>query len=236
MLKTTTHWLNREKIPNGFKPFPSLPAVTIGGNVNNSQSRSLSESTSSSLLQRAKQQDPVAWERIAQLYTPRIYQICRQAGLHTSDAADVTQEVFRSVSVSLSKFRKEHSGDSFRGWLWTITRNKIRDHFRNMAKRPNATGGSSLQEQFQQLPEAPPLEDDDRAGEMRSSLLRRAMEIMQTDFEETTWQAFWLTAVEQQPAADVSDILGIKVPAVYMAKSRVLRRLREELDGMDLFD
>jgi RNA polymerase sigma-70 factor (ECF subfamily) len=62
------------------------------------------------------------------------------------------------------------------------------------------------------------------------------MGIMRGDFEERTWHAFWETAVEKRQAGDVAQTLGISLGAVYMAKSRVLRRLREELDGLDLIE
>jgi len=198
---------------------------------------SLSESTSRSLLLRARERDAEAWLRLTAIYTPLVYQWCRGAGLQVSDAADVAQEVFRSVASSLHHFHKERPQDSFRGWLWTITRNKIRDHFRNLAQRPNAAGGSEAQLQLQQLPSEPPPElHESLSRTPHSRLAQRAIAMMQTDFEESTWRAFWLTAVELQSAQDVADQLHLSRAAVYQAKSRVLRHLREELEGLDLLD
>jgi RNA polymerase sigma-70 factor (ECF subfamily) len=195
------------------------------------------ESTSRSLLRRAKERDAAAWERLTAIYSPLVYQWCRRAGLQSNDAADVAQEVFRSVVTALDGFRKERPEDSFRGWLRTITRNKIRDHFRAGAADAAARGGTTAHVQLQQAPEkAPSLEDRESGRQLSSQLARRAVALMESDFAETTWRSFWLTAVEQQPAAAVAAQLGISVPAVYMAKSRVLRRLREELDGLDLVD
>jgi RNA polymerase sigma-70 factor (ECF subfamily) len=92
------------------------------------QSAEFSGSTSSSLLERAKSRDPDAWRWLAEFYGPLVYNWARAAGLQPSDAADVAQEVFRSVSVKLADFRHDRTHDSFRGWLWTITRNKVRDY------------------------------------------------------------------------------------------------------------
>ena len=99
-------------------------------------------STASSLLERARQQTPGAWERLTTLYGPLVYSWSRRAGLQAEDAADVVQDVFRAVVIHLSGFRRERSGDSFRGWLWTITQNKIRDLRRRQAGRPEAVGGT----------------------------------------------------------------------------------------------
>jgi RNA polymerase sigma-70 factor, ECF subfamily len=196
-----------------------------------------SGSTSRSLLRRAREHDSDAWEKLTAVYTPLVYQWCRHAGLQVSDAADVAQEVFRSVVVGLDGFRKERPEDTFRGWLWTITRNKIRDHFRDHAGRPDAQGGTDAQLRLQQLPDAAPSDPDDTTGErLHSKLACHAVSLMQTDFEEVTWRAFWLTAVELQQPQAVAAQLDMSVTAVYKAKSRVLRRLREDLDGLDLID
>jgi RNA polymerase sigma-70 factor (ECF subfamily) len=196
-----------------------------------------SESTSRSLLRRARERDAAAWEKLTAVYSPLVYEWCRRAGVRINDAADVVQEVFRSVATGLSGFRKDRPGDTFRGWLWTITRNKIHDHFRVRTELPDARGGTAAQFALQQLPDETP-RDAEQAEDARlqSKLARRAVCLMQSDFEESTWQAFWLTAVEQQPAQAVAEQLDMSTAAVYMAKSRVLRRLREELDGLDLME
>jgi len=117
-----------------------------------------SGSTSTSLVYRARQHDPLAWDRLTRCYGPLVYGWNRRAGLQDSDAADVMQEVFAAVASNLSNFRRDGPGQSFRGWLWTITRNKIRDHFRREAKRPLA-GGTNVRLQVEQAAEqevAPP--------------------------------------------------------------------------------
>jgi RNA polymerase sigma-70 factor (ECF subfamily) len=197
----------------------------------------LSGSTSASLLQRARERNTDAWEKLTAVYSPLVYQWCRQAGLQSHDAADVVQEVFSAVNSGLDRFRRQQPQDSFRGWLWTITRNKIRDYFRARAKQAAAAGGTTANLRFQSLPDEIPGEPDDRSSQQwQSKLARRAVALMQTDFAESTWRAFWLTAVEHQPAASVAEQLEMSVAAVYMAKSRVLRHLRREFAGLDLAD
>ncbi len=190
---------------------------------------------SSTLLGRLRLREPEAWERLTGLFGPLAYGWCRRAGLAPADAADVTQEVFRAVARSLDRFRRDRPGDSFRGWLAVICRNKIRDHYRRVATRPEVLGGTDFQQRLADLPDAE--SDDSLVGSSPGSeesrgVLHRAVALIQTDFEEKTWRAFWETAVEDRSAADVAGELRLSVNAVYKAKSRVLRRLRDELGGL----
>ena len=194
-----------------------------------------SVSVSSTLLVRLRQQDPDAWQRLVQLYGPTVYGWCRHAGLRPADAADATQEVFRSVANGLENFRRDRQGDSFRGWLAAIARNRIRDHFRRVAQQPQVRGGTDFHQQVQALPDlidAASTEDGDVVDSQQRGVLRRAVALVEAEFEPRTWQAFWRTAVEHAAPADVASDLGVSVNAVYKAKSRVLRRLREELAGL----
>jgi RNA polymerase sigma-70 factor (ECF subfamily) len=192
-----------------------------------SRSEGGSSSTSVSLLDRARRQEQLAWGRLVELYSPLVYRWCRQWGLSGSDAADVGQDVLQSVWQALPAF--EHSGrtGAFRRWLKTIAHNKTRDHWRRQAAEPAMHGG--------ELPVdiAGPTTDglvEDRAAEdsERNWLYRRAVELLQTDFAESTWKAFWLVVIDGRPAHDVADELGVSLNAVYIAKSRVLSRLRAE--------
>jgi RNA polymerase sigma-70 factor, ECF subfamily len=179
-------------------------------------------STASSLLARLRVQDRDAWVRLAKLYGPLVYSWCRRRGLQENDAADVMQEVFRAVALHI----KDFAAGSFRGWLWTITRNKILDHMRRMQRRPEAHGGSDAQERMQQVPETL---DESSPESTTGNLVRHALELIRPDFTDATWQAFWRVMMEDQAPADVATALGLTLNAVYIAKSRVLRRLRDEL-------
>jgi RNA polymerase sigma-70 factor (ECF subfamily) len=185
------------------------------------------------LIERVINLDPDAWQRLSRLYSLLVYRWCRRAGLQDSDAADVVQEVFRAVAGGISRFRHDQPSDSFRGWLYTITKNKIHDHFRQHTARPDAVGGSDAQSQLLQIPDTLSAESD--AGDefdAASSIAHRALELVRGEFEERTWQAFLRTAVGGQAPAIVADDLEMSVGAVCTAKWRVLRRVRQELEGL----
>src|SRR5262245_3318945 len=174
-----------------------------------------------SLLERLRTGQAGAWERLARLYGETVYVWCRRAGVSEADAADVSQEVFAAVARHVADFRRERPGDSFRGWLWTITRNKVRDHWRRRADRAHAAGGTTAQEVMHQVPE-PASPDAEAGGEAGpGDLYRRALELIQSEFEERTWRAFLMATVEARPPADVAAELGMTPGAVYIAKSRV---------------
>lgn len=185
------------------------------------------QSTSSSLLDRVKALDDEAWARLVDLYGPLIYYWCRQSHVDAEDAADVSQEVFRSVAKNIFAFRKDRPGDTFRGWLWTITRNKLLDHLREKAAKPRAAGGSDFHQQLQELPalEEP---NSGSSGAIRL-LLQRALDQIRGDFSDQTWLAFCGTVLEGRTSTDIAAELGTSPNAVRKAKVRVLQRLREEL-------
>lgn len=190
--------------------------------------------TSPSLLVRVVGRDPEAWTRLSRLYGPLVYQWARRCGLAEADAADVVQEVFAVLSLRIGDFRRRGPGDTFRGWLWTIARNKVRDLARRSRDRAAADGGTAAYQRLQQLPDdAPePWSSDDERSAAEQGVAARALELIRTEFEPTTWQAFWIATVEGRTAAEIAARLGLTKHAVHQAKYRVLRRLREELDGL----
>jgi RNA polymerase sigma-70 factor (ECF subfamily) len=190
--------------------------------------------TSLGLLERARAHDPAAWDRLVQLYSPLVDRWCRQASLQDADADDVRQEVLMAVARGLDNFRRDAAVGTFRGWLRAITRHKIANHWRRTPPG-QAAGGSDAYEQFQQIP-AQGSEDtpDPATAEETDVLYRRALHLLATEFEEGTWKAFWRVVVEGQRPADVAADLNVTRNAVYLAKSRVMTRLREEF--RDLID
>lgn len=185
--------------------------------------------TSLSLLDRVRAADPQAWQRLVHVYSPLIFSWCRRTGLGPDDAADVMQDVWQSVSGAIGRFRRADGAGTFRGWIWTITRNKLRDHFRAHTDEAAAEGGSTACARLREVPDGEPEDSADDPSGGTGGLLRRAVELIRGDFAEGTFQAFWLTAVDGRSAAEAAAALGTTVDAVYQAKSRVLRRLREEL-------
>jgi RNA polymerase sigma-70 factor (ECF subfamily) len=173
--------------------------------------------------------DGEAWRRLVALYGPLVYGWCRRRGLDAEAAADVGQEVFLAVFRGLDGFRRQRPGDSFRGWLHGIAAHKVADYGRRQAKAPDAAGGSAAQRQLAEvLADEGTTSASGTAPSETAALLHRALALVRGEFEERTWQAFWRVTVEGQAPAEVARALGLSVNAVYIARSRVLRRLRDE--------
>jgi RNA polymerase sigma-70 factor (ECF subfamily) len=185
--------------------------------------------TATSLVSSIRAADPEGWERFVKLYGGLVYSWCRRAGLGPEDASDVMQDVFRSVHRGIGTFVRQTESGTFRGWLKTITENKIRDLFRANVPQPRATGGSDAQEFFLQVPMQPLSGSVDLT--FQSRFLEEALSAVSIEFEFKTWKAFWMTTMEDRPAADVSAALTMTLGAVHTAKWRVLKRLREYLQG-----
>jgi RNA polymerase sigma-70 factor (ECF subfamily) len=190
-------------------------------------------STSSSLLGRVRQQDPGAWIQLTDLYGPVVYQWARNGGLQSSDAADVSQEVFRTVCTRVEMFRRDRSGYSFRGWLWGITRNKLREHFRRRAGQPQGAGGTDAHQRFAELADSLPDDSSQfEPADVRADLMQRTLQMLRDEFEDSSWQAFFRMVVQNDSATDIARDLGMTAKAVRQAKFRVLRRLRQELEEL----
>jgi RNA polymerase sigma-70 factor (ECF subfamily) len=154
--------------------------------------------------------------------------------LPRQEAADVFQEVFQSVAAHIRDFHRDRPGDTFRGWLRTITRNKVHDHFRVRSHEPQGAGGSDAKAWWSQLPgsceSTEPLEGQERYDH----LFHQALELIKTEFQERTWQAFWRVVVEGQSPQAVAQELNMSPGAIRVAKCRVLRRLRLELGDLHI--
>lgn len=176
-------------------------------------------------MQRVRQRDEDAWCRLVGIYTPLIYHWVRRVVNSHADAADVVQEVLTVLSVRIDEYDAK-KGSGFRGWLWGITQNKLAQLRRKVARSPRTMTDSQGGMVIAEIPESPP-------ASPREELIlvaRRAAELAKKDFEPNTFNAFWMTTVDSRPPADVADELGMNVTAVYKAKSRVLARLRSELE------
>src|SRR5690349_10268716 len=138
-----------------------------------SEGQRASTATSRSLVQRLQANDPIAWDRLVGLYAPLVLRWCRRWDLPEQEIADIIQDVFQAVAAHIEGFRKERAGDTFRGWLRTITQNKIRDHYRKRGHEPGGVGGTEAQLWLSRLP-AP---EANESGEVESErdLFRRAL-------------------------------------------------------------
>ncbi len=187
------------------------------------------QATSLTLLQRVKMRDSVAWERLVNLYSPLIFHWAQVCGIHRESADDLAQEVWQAVSRTIEDFQRSESSGTFRGWLWTIARNKAHDHHRRKQLQPTAAGGTDAWKLMNSFHELEPIDDGDTAGKL---LVTRALELVRPDFEVHTWQAFERMVLQSLPAAQVAEELGMRPNAVHQARFRVLRRLRQELAGL----
>lgn len=184
------------------------------------------DSTSVSLLKRLREPSPEpAWARFVELYAPLIFHWGRRHGLSAADAADLVQEVMAVLTVKLPDFEYDAS-QSFRGWLKTVALNKVRDLKRRESVRPRPD---------QRAIENAKVEPDvDLLGheEHRRYLVGRALELLRVEFQETTWDACRRHIVEGASPQQVAKEFGLTLNAFYIAKSRVLKRLRAELNGL----
>jgi RNA polymerase sigma-70 factor (ECF subfamily) len=185
-----------------------------------------------SLLERLRlRPDSASWERLVALYTPLIHAWLGRYGLQASDVDDLTQEVLGTLLRELPQFRHDLRRGAFRRWLRTIAVNRLRTFWRGRDRR-HALGQAELEAALDQL------EDPDSAlsrlwdEEHDRHVARRLLELIEPEFEPTTWQAFRLLVLEGQPTRDVARALGVSPNAVRIAKSRVLARFRREVEGL----
>jgi RNA polymerase sigma-70 factor (ECF subfamily) len=189
-----------------------------------------SPTTRPSLLLRIRDnRDEQAWQEFVELYAPLVYRFARKSGLQDADAADVTQEVLRAIAGAAHRLHYDPERGSFRGWLFTVARNQLRD-FVGRRQRPGQGSGDSATRamlEAQPAPEGTPETWWNQEYEQR--LFAWAADQVRPQVQAATWQAFWQTAVEGREPNAVAKGLGLSIGAVYIARSRVLARLRETI-------
>jgi RNA polymerase sigma-70 factor (ECF subfamily) len=179
------------------------------------------------LLRRVQAHDPEGRRLLLELYGP-VHSWCRRWGLQAADIADTVQGVFCALMRRVDRFHPDQA-DGLRGWLWTITQNKLRDHHRRQA-RVQRTGGDC----YEQLLSVPAPEPPVAAAP--GELFHWALLVLRAEFEERTWMAFWRSLIDEQASTDVGRELDMTANAVRKAKARVLERLREALAGEAVSD
>ncbi len=188
--------------------------------------------TNASLLIRIRDhEDNSAWAEFVEIYAPLVYSYLRKRGVQDADAADIAQDVLRTVSQKSADFSYDRRRGSFRGWLLTVTLNRLRDFTAAQACKVRASGKTETLRllETQPIPEA----TDAWNLQHRMRLFGWAAEKAKSDFREKTWQAFQWNAMEDMPAKDVAEKLSISVGAVHIAKSRVLVRIREIVNEVE---
>ncbi len=172
-----------------------------------------------------------AWNEFVHLYGPVVYGFCRRRGLQDADAADVMQDVMRSISTAIARLDYDPKQGTFRGWLFTVTRNKVFNFLSARQIRPQGSGDTTTNKLLETQPDGSDT-DDVWELEYQRRLASMAMDRVKSEFQDNTWRAFWMTAVEGLAVADVAKQIGLSAGAIYVAKSRVLARLKEEVDTL----
>ena len=192
-----------------------------------------SPATSPSLLVRIRDADDhMAWSQFVAVYGPLVYGFARKHGLQDADAADLTQDVLRNVARSARRLEYDPQKGSFRGWLFTVVRNELRSFLRGRRRQVQGSGDTDVQSLLREQP-AP---DDERRlweQEHQTRLFHWAAEQVRGEVQEATWRAFQMTAVDGKSGQEAAAALGLSVAAVYLAKSRVMARLKEHIRRLE---
>jgi RNA polymerase sigma-70 factor (ECF subfamily) len=179
------------------------------------------------LLRLRDKENAQAWQEFVRLYTPLIFGFGIKRGLNETDAAELCQEVMCAVAGGIERFSYDPSRGSFRSWLMTVTRNRFNSFLERQYRRAPSNGSTTV---MNLLAERPSEEEANQwDAEYQRRLLDWAAEQVRGEFETSTWEAFWRTAMLDQSGQEVADALGISVGAVYIARSRVIARLREKI-------
>lgn len=189
--------------------------------------------TRQSLLKRVKDPaDEAAWAEFMAIYHPAVLRFALRRGLQLADAEDVTQRVFLAVARTINDWKADEHAGSFRAWLIRVTRNNVLNAITRQPKAKAQGGTSTLQRWNETLDQKSLQEDLD--WELRRAEFRAAADQVQSEFESATWQAFWLTAVEQREIAEVATELRKSTGSVYAARSRVMRRIKQVIESGQL--
>ncbi len=192
-----------------------------------------SSATRLSLISRIRQDDGAAWNELVDLYSPLVAFWCQRRGVPESEISDLEQEVFFAVSRSIDGYQPTDSSGSFRAWLWGLSRHKIIDALRRRQRFPSAAGGSTALRVIRETPDENLPEQLDLSDVLERAefavVVRRALEQVRSEFEPRSWQAFWRTTIDGMTVATVSQELDMSEATVRQHRSRILRRLRQQL-------
>ncbi len=190
------------------------------------------ETRQSLLLRIRDSQDREAWYEFVSIYRPLIYRVGRRHGLQDADAQDLTQDVLQKVERKAGEWKEGQAPGTFWRWLATVAKNAAIDAIRRAAPDV-ARGGSSVGEVLQSLPERDTGSEAVFRLELERQAFRWAARRIRDEFTGPTWTAFWQTMIEGRLCAEVADRLGRSLGAVYTARSRVVQRLKKELEAFD---
>ncbi len=187
--------------------------------------------TRNSLILRIRDRDDAeAWREFVSIYEPVIYTTALHRGLQHADASELVQRVLLAVARAVDRFQPDSDRARFRTWLYRITHNEFCKQYAASQKH-TASGDSNVLEQLSNLPSKS--DDEHFVIQYRRSVFRWAANRVRRSVRPSTWEAFQRTTVDGVAPEDVADELGLSIGAVYVARSRVMARLRTEAGNYD---
>lgn len=181
-------------------------------------------------LQNAR--DEAAWSEFLSLYEPLILRLMRRNALQDSDARDVCQQVLAAVASDVADWRPDGAKASFRRWLFQIARYRVIKFLAQRRRGPAGQGGTDAQIWLAAQPAAASDASAEFDREYRQQLLLHATEQIRAEFRESTWKAFWRTCIDGRPVAEIAAELGMSPGNVYVARSRIIARLRDRVSEL----
>jgi RNA polymerase sigma factor (sigma-70 family) len=176
--------------------------------------------------------DEAAWAEFVDVYEPLIVRLARRKGLQEADARDLCQDVFRAVAAAIDRWDPDPAKGRFRAWLFRIARNLLVNFLARERRQTRGSGRTSVQDLLDAQPATDAGAEAEFVAEFRRRAFRWAAQKVKNEFTESTWQAFWKTGVDNRPVSEVAAELGLSAGAVYIARSRVLARLRERVEQL----
>ena len=190
--------------------------------------------TRPSLLVRLRDaQDEQAWAEFLAIYEPLVYRVARKRGFQDADACELTQEVLLAISRSIDRWDTDRNRGSFRGWLFRVARNLMINHLSHCRRQPQPIGGTDMAKLFEQQPDGSTEESVLFDLEYKRHVFRWAAAAIRGEFHDGTWHAFWRTCVEGDTIPEVAGELGLSAGSVYVARSRVMARLRQKVEQFE---
>jgi RNA polymerase sigma-70 factor (ECF subfamily) len=194
---------------------------------------SSSNATRASLISRVRCQESRAWDELVELYGPLIAHWCYRFELDSHSTADCIQDVFTAVSRALPTYAAQKTHGAFRGWLWTITRNKIYDLLRRNRLHSQPRGGTSAMELLNEIPDFQDSDHEPSSAEELKSLVARALDQIRCEFEPRSLEIFMRSVIDQVATDLVAIEFHVQPATVRQVRSRILRRLRQQLGDIE---
>lgn len=229
MLADRSHASSINSDPAQFVDGTDASASAAGSGRNSD-----SGATRASLISRARSKNSEAWSQLVELYGPLVAHWCGRCGLSPHATADCVQEVFIAVSRSLERYHPEKATGAFRSWMWTITQNKIRDNQRRENRHTQARGGSTGLANLNTLADELSIPSEEPTSELEMQhLISRGLQQVRAEFEPRSWALFERAVIDHIPTAVVAKEFEVSSAAVRQVRSRILRRLRQQLGDLD---